>query len=404
MYKVKKKLKEPGLFKLDTGELLVKASARVSIDGELKPRTKCTTVPAGTSIKEVRRLKEKMKAELRMKYEAKATRVEEAVKATTVREWSERWLDWKESRGRKASVLDRYRRDLETKILPHIGKIRFEDLSRGDVVNWVAWAEQAKKPDGEVYAISCARSWWAILKPMLQDAYAEGYLDKDVTFRVVGPEIKHAHRVKGLTRERRTLSAEQIAEMLVIVRNKHEARLPEVAMLAFTGMRPGELYALRWKHIDLDEGTLVIEESVWRGFIDTTKTGERRETALPWLVVDLLNRQKDWLEDRPLARKTGLVFPSVKGTPRCQASLTHVWKTVNAEASHDIRLSCQVLRRTFNTLMRRSEVHDNVIRAMIGHADERMTRLYDGVDMADKQAAVERVFEVVTTAGNNRES
>ena len=313
---------------------------------------------------------------------------------TTVADWAEWWLVTKKNRGRKASVIDRYARELAIHILPVLGHIELANLRREDLEAFAADCEQAKKPNGKVYAIPTVKGWWSTLVSMLLDAHAAGYLPFDVTKRVNSPEWQDEHRERGPVREQRTLSAPQVREVLEIVKEKHPSRYAEVATVALTGARIGEVYALTWDKVDLDNGILKVDASVWRGEVGTTKTGVGRVTALPQEVADILTiHRADLEQDNPRGFASGIVFPSTKGTHRTQSSLTKVFKTVMNEASHDIRVNCQVLRRSWNTLLRQAEVHGNVIQAMMGHADKRMTKLYDGVPIEDKHEAVRRVSE-----------
>ena len=47
-----------------------------------------------------------------------------------------------------------------------------------------------------------------------------------------------------------------------------------------TGLRQGELLALRWEHIDLSTGRLVVRDNDWKGQIGTPKGGRNREIPL----------------------------------------------------------------------------------------------------------------------------
>jgi integrase len=64
-------------------------------------------------------------------------------------------------------------------------------------------------------------------------------------------------------------------------------------MLVLTGLRVGELLALRWSDIDLTAKTLRVRQTVYNGVFDTPKTKRsNRVVPLSPLAVEILERQK----------------------------------------------------------------------------------------------------------------
>ena len=49
----------------------------------------------------------------------------------------------------------------------------------------------------------------------------------------------------------------------------------------FAGLRPGEMLALRRRHVACDGGSVEIEQRVYRGAFDEPKNGEARTVAIP---------------------------------------------------------------------------------------------------------------------------
>jgi integrase len=65
-------------------------------------------------------------------------------------------------------------------------------------------------------------------------------------------------------------------------------------------------------------------------------------------------------------------------------------------AGVDVRVTPQVLRRTFNTLMVHAGVDRIVLRSQMGHCSEEMTQRYAGVSVEAKLAAVHRLVDLTT--------
>ena len=62
-----------------------------------------------------------------------------------------------------------------------------------------------------------------------------------------------------------------------------------LSLLAFTGVRIGEVLALRWADVDFAGGTLVVCRSSWRAVcMDSTKTGDIRTIPLPTALCNSL--------------------------------------------------------------------------------------------------------------------
>jgi integrase len=84
------------------------------------------------------------------------------------------------------------------------------------------------------------------------------------------------------------------------------------SILAETGIRGGEICALRVADLDLDNGVIHVRPSVWRGQIQTVKSrkGNRRFPISAELVVHLHAHLRSWRPNKP-----GLLFATVNGTP-----------------------------------------------------------------------------------------
>lgn len=80
----------------------------------------------------------------------------------------------------------------------------------------------------------------------------------------------------GRARDMRTLKADELGRVLAEVERAAPQRYAEVYVLAHTGMRPGELFALEWRDVDEERGKIVIERAVRRGRVDTPKTEDPR--------------------------------------------------------------------------------------------------------------------------------
>lgn len=95
--------------------------------------------------------------------------------------------------------------------------------------------------------------------------------------------------------------------------------LEVVDVVLGTGLRPGEVLALRTQDVDIEAGTLTVAGTVVgneRQSTPKTRKGHRT-VKLPTFVVEALQSRLD----DPVVELTGLLFPSATGTVRSRANL-----------------------------------------------------------------------------------
>ncbi|HEV2417038.1 MAG TPA: tyrosine-type recombinase/integrase [Terriglobia bacterium] len=81
-------------------------------------------------------------------------------------------------------------------------------------------------------------------------------------------------------------------------------------LAAETGMRAGELCALRWQDVDPRAGIVTVKRSVWRGKFTDTKSRRARRFAISQQIIERLEEMRSIR--KPL---TDLIFQSSRGTP-----------------------------------------------------------------------------------------
>jgi len=172
------------------------------------------------------------------------------------------------------------------------------------------------------------------------------------------------------------------------------AALPEpsrslVFLLTVTGLRIGELLALRWRNVDWQRAVLRIEETVYEGHFDDPKS------KCSLRSVPLGPRAFALLAERYKASNRngdGLVFASRRGTPLDRRTLLARQLGPAAEAVGMPGVSWHLLRHSNATL------HDSVgtplgtLQELLGHASSEVTRqIYLHSIPADRRLAVEKL-------------
>ncbi|MEX2451678.1 MAG: site-specific integrase [Rhodospirillales bacterium] len=154
----------------------------------------------------------------------------------------------------------------------------------------------------EKLSIRSIRAAHSVLRTVLNHAARIEIVERNVAAIIKPPSLQR--------REIKILTSEQIAAALEGVKT-HPSLFPVVALALGTGMRRGEIAALRWSDIDLDRNSgasVRIERSLeqtGKGLrIKSTKTAAgRRTVSLPQFVVDALRAHR--LEQKKLQMALG---------------------------------------------------------------------------------------------------
>ncbi len=177
-----------------------------------------------------------------------------------------------------------------------------------------------------------------------------------------------------------TLTAEQSALLLEAI-NHSRVYWPVLLALA-TGMRRGEILALRWKNVDLERGTVRVVES-----LEQTKLGIRfkapkndrhRAIALPAYAVEELRRLKRQQAEELLAlgiRQSGetLVCARADGGPHQPLSLTYEFARFMGRLKELPRVRFHDLRHSHATQLLADGVHPKIASERLGHASVGIT-------------------------------
>ncbi len=92
---------------------------------------------------------------------------------------------------------------------------------------------------------------------------------------------------RGPVRERAIISPEKIRELLEAL---PEPSASLARLLVFTGLRVGELLALRWRDVDLERGVLRVTQTVYEGHFDEPKSPRsKRSVPLGAKSIEILS-------------------------------------------------------------------------------------------------------------------
>ena len=146
-----------------------------------------------------------------------------------------------------------------------------------------------------------------------------------------------------------------------------------------TGLRQGELLALRWEDVDLVRGRLLVRRAVARGVVGTPKSGKSREIPLNEKALAALERQRHLRGELVFCDDAGRMLR--KGA--CKWPLWSACKRAGLR-----RIGWHALRHTFasHLVMRRAPL--KAVQELLGHSTIEMTMRYSHLSPDVRKDAV----------------
>jgi integrase len=295
--------------------------------------------------------------------------VDPGLSRVTVGEWSARWLAGQSQL--KPSTRARYEGILRVQVLPTWRDVRLSDVTHADVVAWVSSLDLAP---------ATVRQAHRVFSLVLGLAVRDGRMPRNPADKVPLP--------RAAKPDKRFLTHAEVARLA-------DAAGPyglAVQVLAYTGLRFGELAALRVGRVDLLRRRIKVAESVTevagRAVWGTPKSHAVRSVPVPRSLADSMAEQ--------MAGKApgDFVFTAPKGG----ALLLRNWRRqvfdpatraagLDGVTPHD-------LRHTAASLAVSAGANVKAVQRLLGHASAAMTLdVYSGLFDDDLDALADRLDE-----------
>ena len=277
----------------------------------------------------------------------------------------------------KYSTQKHYKYLLGVHLLPAFGCSQLRQITREAIQAFLIAKLQGGLSWKTVNHLRCA------LSRVLGTAEEWGYIAENPTCKTKLP------RRKG-KRERSIMTPEQIR---LLVPNLREPARSVVLLLLTTGLRVGELLALRWSNVDLQNEVLGIKETVYEGHFDEPKT-KRSFRVIPVgpETVGILNGLHQG-QPNPEA----LVFANRRGRPLDRRNLLSRDLQPVCRRLGFPRISWHSFRHCNATLLDAVGAPLGTVQALLGHATAEVTRtVYLHAVPADQRRAVENLEKLIS--------
>lgn len=323
---------------------------------------------------------------------------------STLAEYIGYWFETTQAQRLSAKTLDDYRSCAKHRIIPWIGKKKLRELSRADLESFykkiveIGNLENLAKPkDGEKpkprkeVSKAVIEHHHRFIRRLLNHAvYEDEILERNVAMKITLPDPIQDEDYDPDDELVQVLTEEEITKLETELKNREEIPMFShlVAVALRTGMRRGELLALKWDCINFEEKRLHIKRNVVYSpstgcKFGPTKNKKRRIIEITDELVDtfraiaaLQQKYKDAIADNkrrlPYNEKANLVFTSDNGSLIHPDTVTK-WFPLLCEEIGVTRLNFHCLRHSHASHLLASGEDISYVSKRLGHSSIQVT-------------------------------
>ena len=299
----------------------------------------------------------------------------------TLAQFAERFLTYSETNNKPSAVFAK-RGLLQNHLLPPFGTMTLDTIGPAEVEKYKADKLRAK------YSPKSINNQLTVLRKLLNLA-------------VEYCELEHAPKIKQLKVGEHGFEFLDFAEVDRFLAAAPAEWKPLLIIALNTGLRVGELLALKWEDCDLFAGKLIVRRSLWNGIEGSPKGGRAREVPLNQVAL--------WALKSLRHLRGHYVFCKDDGTRFSHSEVKNVVPRICQRAGLPKRLTMHALRHTFASHLVMRGVALKAVQELLGHATIDMTLRYAHLSPDVKHDAV-RLLETparqlgVNEAGTNEKA
>ena len=306
----------------------------------------------------------------------------------TVAEWLRTWFALYAKPNIRPTTARSYQGSIELHIIPRIGCIKLNKLTGRDIQKLykdlmengrLRKAQKSKQPG---LSSTTVRGIHMMLHNALDRAVKERLILRNPTEDCIIPKVQK--------QEMKILHPEDMKAYLEAAEKR--GVLPMFYLELVSGIRKGELVALRWEDLDVEHRTISVSKQALGGLgkelvVNRPKTENSiRAISIPQDAVDLLVREHEKHPENPY------LFPSpLTGGMYHPGSVVNLHKKILKDAGLE-HIRFHDLRHTFATMALQNGVDVKTVSNMLGHYDAGFTlRTYTHATRQMQEQAAEKM-------------
>ena len=286
----------------------------------------------------------------------------------TVATWLQTWYELYAKPNVRTATANRYELIIEQYVIPRIGSVKLKKLTSRQLQKlYKELLEGGRihigKGQGKGLSSTTVRSVHLMLHTALERAVKERLIPRNPTEDCIAPKPRKV--------EMQILPPDSMHAYLEAA--KARGVLPMFYLELVTGLRKGELVALRWEDVDIQNKTISVSKQYVRnpdGSRELTQPKTEnsvRLVSIPQTAVDLLIQEHDRHPDSPC------LFPSpVTGEMYHPDSVVNLHKKILKDVGLE-HFRFHDLRHTFATTALQNGVDVKTVSSMLGHFDAGFT-------------------------------
>lgn len=329
-------------------------------------------------------------------------------KKMLIKDYVNKWL-MEQGKYIKISTYATYSSIIVNHIMPYFGEMELEQITVEKNQEFILYLCHEGRTDGRgglsVKMVKDIMSLWnSVLRGMLKDNFSTFY----------------GHRYKYPTTSNsyifmdhdKCLSIEKQQELVRFLENSHNVQKLGILLALYTGMRIGEICALRWKNIDLIEGEIHVVETLQRIYRKNMEnTSVLQQKGVSEIVISSPKSHTS-IRSIPLSKDFTKVLQNVKQvdeaffltgkTDRFMEPRTYRDYYSRLLRRHGLPyVPFHGLRHTFATRCIESGCDYKTVSELLGHSDVKTTlHLYVHSDSMYKKNCIENMQKFLTDQEN----
>lgn len=277
------------------------------------------------------------------------------IRSMPLHEVADRWFSEKIDGHKKIKTIQNYRATIEANLKPTFGEMQVDRIRFDHIEKWI------KEMDLLRLAPATVNRELTVLSSILKFGVEKNYLSRSPL------EGRSLYRNVGPSKEEFYTETE-IRSLLI--RNRDHWIYPILFLAVHSGMRPSEMFGLRWDRVNFSTNQIEITRAFVRGVLqESTKNGK-------WRSFPMSSELRKMFE---LIRKESVsdfVFTTRNGRP---FSSDHFQKRhfSKACARAEVRtLRFYALRHTFASQFMMNGGNQYDLMSLMGHTSAEMTKIY----------------------------
>lgn len=171
----------------------------------------------------------------------------------TYQNWLDIWLNDYVKTGCKSRTVLNYRQTIYQRIVPYLGEYELHELTLPILQQFVTNLLHPKQ--GNPLSANTVNCVISVVKSSLKMAHMMGYVENYDLNKLIRPKLSE--------KKIECFSVAEQKQIVSYIRNNKKIRYYGIVVCLYTGLRIGELLALEWRNVDMNECRLTVEKTCY---------------------------------------------------------------------------------------------------------------------------------------------